>query len=175
MSEPRITGIHHVNFPVNDLERSRQWYQEVLGLQVLVDFPDEDGTVRGLAGLLAGTDPPVAVALREHPQAASGVRGFDPVSFAIADRAAADAWAEHLDALGKQHSPVTDGTLGWALDVSDPDGTVIRAVQHGTPRPRPDRPPRLRAPRSRRAGGPVTDTVTVYGKPGCPPSPPRCA
>jgi catechol 2,3-dioxygenase-like lactoylglutathione lyase family enzyme len=123
---PGITGIHHVKFPVSDLERSRRWYQEVLGLQVLVDFPDEDGTVRGLARLLPGTEPPVAVALREHPQAAAGVRGFDPVSFAIADRAAADAWAEHLDGLGVEHSPVTDGTLGWALDVPDPDGTVIR-------------------------------------------------
>jgi catechol 2,3-dioxygenase-like lactoylglutathione lyase family enzyme len=123
---PQITGIHHVKFPVTDLERSRRWYERVLGLQVLVDFPDEDGTVRGLAGLLAGTDPPVAVALREHAKAANGVTGFDPVSFAIADRAAADAWVDHLDALGVQHSPVIDGTLGWALDFPDPDGTVLR-------------------------------------------------
>lgn len=115
-----------MKFPVTDLDRSRRWYQEVLGLHILTGFPDEDGTVRGLAGMLPDTEPPVAVALRENPQAASGVRGFDPVSFAIADLAAADAWAEHPDALGVQHSPVTDVTLGWVLDVPDPDGTVIR-------------------------------------------------
>ena len=98
---------------------------EVLGLQVLVDLPDEDGVVRGLAGLLPGP-PPVAVALREDPTAAVGAAGFDPVSFSVADRDAAMAWAAHLDQLGVGHSEVTEGTLGWALDVPDPDGILIR-------------------------------------------------
>jgi hypothetical protein len=92
---------------------------------VLVDFPDEDGIVRGLAGQLPG-QPPVGLALREHPTAAAGAAGFDPVSFAIADRDAAFAWAEYLDRLGVQHSPVSEGTLGWTLDIADPDGTTIR-------------------------------------------------
>ena len=125
MAQPSIVGIHHVKFPVSDLQQSRVWYERVLGLQVLVDFPDEDGVVRGLAGLLPGT-PPVAVALRQHPTAAAGAAGFDPVSFAVTDREAALSWAEHLDQLGVEHSDVVEGTLGWALDVADPDGIVIR-------------------------------------------------
>ena len=125
MAQPSITGVHHVKFPVSNLQQSREWYLRVLGLQVLVDFPDEDGTVRGLAGLLPGS-PPLAVALRENPTAAAGAAGFDPVSFAVADRDAAMAWAAHLDQLGVSHSEVTEGTLGWALDVPDPDGIIIR-------------------------------------------------
>jgi catechol 2,3-dioxygenase-like lactoylglutathione lyase family enzyme len=125
MAQPSIVGVHHVKFPVSNLEQSRDWYERVLGLQVLVDFPDEDGVVRGLAGLLPGS-PPVAVALREHPTAAGGAAGFDPVSFAVADRDAAMAWAKHLDHLGVGHSDVVEGTLGWSLDTVDPDGIVIR-------------------------------------------------
>lgn len=81
--------------------------------------------MRGLAGLLPGT-PPVAVALREQPTAAAGAAGFDPVSFAVTDRDAALAWAEHLDHLGVEHSAVAAGTLGWTLDIADPDGIIIR-------------------------------------------------
>lgn len=125
MAQPSIIGVHHVKFPVSNLQQSRDWYERVLGLQVLVDFPDEDGVVRGLAGLLPG-EPPVAVALREHPTAAAGAAGFDPVSFAVTDRDAAVAWAEHLDSLGVEHSAVAVGTLGWTLDMPDPDGIVIR-------------------------------------------------
>ncbi len=125
MAQPSIIGVHHVKFPVSNLEQSRKWYERVLGLRVLVDFPDEDGVVRGLAGLLPGP-PPVAVALREHPTAAAGAAGFDPVSFAVTDRDAAMAWAEHLDHLGVEHSDVAAGTLGWTLDIADPDGIIIR-------------------------------------------------
>ena len=51
--------------------------------------------------------------------------GFDPVSFAVGDRSAARGWAEHLDGLGVRHSDVAEGTLGWTLDIADPDGTTI--------------------------------------------------
>ena len=125
MRHPSISGVHHLKFPVTDLERSREWYERVLGLRVLVDFPDEDGVVRGLAGELPG-DPPLSLALRENPAAALGVAGFDPVSFAIPDHAAALAWTRHLDDLGVGHSGVREGTLGWSLDIPDPDGLVIR-------------------------------------------------
>lgn len=125
MVQPSILGVHHVKFAVSDLQRSRDWYERVLGLQVLVDFPDDDGVVRGLAGLLPG-QPPLAVALRENPVAARGTAGFDPVSFAIADHDAARAWAQHLDQIGVTRSEVVAGTLGWSLDIADPDGTVIR-------------------------------------------------
>lgn len=43
MVGPSIIGVHHVKFPVSNLEQSRTWYQRVLGLRVLVDFPDDDG------------------------------------------------------------------------------------------------------------------------------------
>jgi hypothetical protein len=34
--------------------------------------------------------------------------------------------ADHLDRLRVEHSPITQGSLGWTLDIADPDGITIR-------------------------------------------------
>jgi Glyoxalase/Bleomycin resistance protein/Dioxygenase superfamily len=94
MANLTSTGIHHIKLPVSDLARSREWYERVLAYTVDRKFPDDDGIVRGVGGRLPGTDVPVA--LRQNAQAAAGSAGFDPVSFAIADRAAAGAWTAPL-------------------------------------------------------------------------------
>ena len=125
MGEPVLVGIHHVKFPVTDLARSRGWYERVFGLRPVLEFRDDhDGVVRGIAYDIPGV-PGVWVALRENPDAARGIAGFDPVSFAIADRAAAEAWVARLDELGVEHSPVIDATIGWLVVFHDPDGTEI--------------------------------------------------
>ncbi|WP_410637970.1 VOC family protein [Amycolatopsis sp. lyj-346] len=118
----KIEGFHHVKFPVRDLARSREWYERVLGLDVTHEFPDDDGVVRGVAGSVDG----VPVALRVQQKAAAGLAGFDPVCFAIADRAAAEAWIARLDELGVEHPPIVEATTGWMVRVNDPDGTEIR-------------------------------------------------
>lgn len=129
MAEVQFTGIHHVKLPVSDLARSREWYERVLAFTVERAFPDDDGVVRGVGGWLPGVGVPVA--LRQNAQAAAGNAGFDPVSFAIADRAAAEAWAAQFDALGVRHSGITAATRGWVVDVYDPDGLTIRLYSTG--------------------------------------------
>jgi catechol 2,3-dioxygenase-like lactoylglutathione lyase family enzyme len=125
MGEPVLVGIHHVKFPVTDLARSRGWYERVFGLRPVLEFRDDhDGVVRGVSYDVPGV-PGVNLALRENPVAARGIAGFDPVSFAIADRAAAEAWVARLDELGIGHSPVIDATIGWLVVFHDPDGTAI--------------------------------------------------
>ena len=125
MGEPVLVGIHHVKFPVTDLARSRGWYERVFGLRPVLEFRDDhDGVVRGIAYDVPGV-PGLQVALRENPDAARGIAGFDPVSFAIADRSAAEAWVTRLDELGIEHSPVIDATIGWLVIFHDPDGTEI--------------------------------------------------
>ncbi len=132
MATVTFTGIHHLKLPVSDLARSREWYERVLGYTVKLEFPDEDGVVRGVAGRLPGVG--VGVALRQNGQAAAGTAGFDPVSFAIADRTAAEAWVAHFDALGVRHSGIRGATRGWVVDVYDPDGLAIRLYSTGDDR-----------------------------------------
>jgi catechol 2,3-dioxygenase-like lactoylglutathione lyase family enzyme len=129
MADVTFTGIHHVKLPVSDLARSRAWYEQVLAFTVEFEFPDEDGVVRGVGGRLPGAGVPVA--LRQNAQAAAGNAGFDPVSFAVADRAAAEAWVAHFDALGVKHSGIRSATRGWIVDVDDPDGLTIRLYSTG--------------------------------------------
>ncbi|HLL66960.1 MAG TPA: VOC family protein [Micromonosporaceae bacterium] len=124
MSILTIVGIHHVKFPVTDLERSLRWHEAVFGLQITHEWPDENGKIRGVAGFMPGPAK-VQVALRENSGIAKGIAGFDPVSFALLDRPAIEAWAEHLDRLGIEHSPVITASIGYLLIFHDPDGTAI--------------------------------------------------
>jgi catechol 2,3-dioxygenase-like lactoylglutathione lyase family enzyme len=125
MSRPQIAGIHHLKLPVSDLAVSRAWYERVLGFEVAFEFPDDDGIVRGLAGTVPGLGE-VRIALRQHPDAARGIAGFDPVCFAIADHEAAQAWAHWLDEQGVKRSPVVEATSGWGVGFADPDGIELR-------------------------------------------------
>lgn len=150
MNVPPLDGVHHVKFPVSDLKASTAWYERVLGFRVEIEFADEDGTVRGVAGSAPGLGN-VGLALRENPEVAKGISGYDPVSFGIADRAAADAWVAWLDELGVDHSPVIEASIGWIVNFYDPDGTNIRLYSfaaHGvdhTGQPGYGRPVRIQA------------------------------
>jgi hypothetical protein len=53
------------------------------------------------------------------------------VSFAIADRVAAEEWTAHFDALGVRHSGIRGATRGWVVDVYDPDGLTVRLYSTG--------------------------------------------
>ncbi|WP_405866519.1 VOC family protein [Streptomyces sp. NBC_01515] len=134
---PELAGIHHVKMPVTDLDRSRDWYGRVLGFKVTHEFPDADGVVRGVAGEVPGLGDSM-LCLRVNSQAAQGCQGFDPVSFAVRDKADVEAWAAHLDTLGVPHSPVIEASIGWLLVFNDPDGLDLHlyswaahGVDHG--------------------------------------------
>jgi hypothetical protein len=81
--------------------------------------------VRGVAGVVPGLGE-TGLALRENPEVARALAGYDPFAFAIQDKAAAEAWVEKLDRLGVDHGPIIEATIGWIVSVRDPDGTEIR-------------------------------------------------
>jgi len=121
MTNPVLSGVHHVKIPVSDLARSVQWYGQVFGFVVTTEFPEADGAVRGVAGTIPGLGD-TQFTLRVNHDAARGCLGFDPVSFAVDDLADVQAWAAHLDSLGVAHSPVIEASVGWLLVFDDPDG-----------------------------------------------------
>ncbi|GAA3221742.1 VOC family protein [Dactylosporangium siamense] len=123
MSE--LSGFHHVKLPVADLDRSRAWYGEVLGLHVEIEFI-EDGVLRGLA--LADPTGSLRLALRLDPERSAALAGFDPVALAVPSRAAVQAWQHRLDELGQAHGGVVTGHNGGSvlIGLHDPDGIEIR-------------------------------------------------
>lgn len=121
----QFSQIHHVKLPVSDLSASRDWYQRILGFQAEIEFT-EGGEIRGLA--MTDRDRTVRLALRLDPERAAALSGFDPVALAVPTRDDVQAWVEHLDGSGAQHSGVVTGHRGGSVLVGlrDPDGIEIR-------------------------------------------------
>lgn len=119
-----LQGLYAVKLPVRDLAESRAWYEQVFGLSVEMEFPDADGVVRGLSGHLPGLAT-TWFALRESPDHAAGVDGFNLVNLAVENREALEQWSARLDELGVDHSPIIDATIGWIAVLNDPNGIEI--------------------------------------------------
>jgi catechol 2,3-dioxygenase-like lactoylglutathione lyase family enzyme len=120
-----ILGLLQVKLPVTDLARSVDFYTRLLGLRLCFEIV-EGGVLRG-AGLI-DRDARFNIALRDREVCAStpDLTGFDVVAFRPADRAALDRLAARCDEEGFTHSGVLDSAIGSFLDVTDPDGTVLR-------------------------------------------------
>jgi catechol 2,3-dioxygenase-like lactoylglutathione lyase family enzyme len=120
-----LSGFHHVKLPVADLDRSRSWYESVLGLRVEIEFA-EGGVVKGLA--LADSAGSIHLALRHDPARAAALAGFDPIALAVPTRDAVQAWRRRLDELGHPHGGGMTGHKGGSVLVGlhDPDGIEIR-------------------------------------------------
>ncbi|MBA3432152.1 MAG: VOC family protein [Actinobacteria bacterium] len=131
MAAGEILGLHHVKVPVTDLARSRAWYERVFELEPIMEFPDDDGVVRGVAYQPKNA---FALSLRENAKVAQGIAGFDPFAILLQGEADVQAWADRLDSLGVKHSPVIEATIGWILSFHDPDGLELRfytSIRHG--------------------------------------------
>lgn len=122
---PALDGIHHVTLTVSDLDRSVAWYTETLGFTEL-----QRVAVNGMAKAML-THGGLLVTLTEHgefaePGAFSERRtGLDHLGFAVPDRAALDAWAARLDALGVARGEVTRGRSGDLIAFRDPDNIAL--------------------------------------------------
>ena len=122
----------HIRITVNDIERSRAFYDAVLGLPVAIEMPaDADATTREALSFLFGG------VIYQLGDALFGLRpvgtdtfdedrtGLDHVSFAVADRAALDNAATVLDENGVRHGGIKDVGAGWILEFRDPDNIAL--------------------------------------------------
>ena len=120
-----ISGIHHVKLPVSDLARSRSWYEKVLGFEVTTEF-SEGGQVFGVALRRDGCQPQIA--LRQDPERARALSGFDAVALLVPTREEVHAWKAALDEAGEPHRGLVTGHRGGTVLVGlrDPDGIEVR-------------------------------------------------
>lgn len=119
-----LDGFHHVKLPVSDIQRSLDWYQRVLGLEVTIEFV-EDEVLMGVA--LSDPGQTVGLALRRDPERAAAIAGFDPVALCVPTEDALRAWQQRLDGLGEPHGAIVEGHAGSVLTgLHDPDGIEIR-------------------------------------------------
>jgi catechol 2,3-dioxygenase-like lactoylglutathione lyase family enzyme len=122
---PELGPIHHVKIPVSNVRASIDWYRQVLGLQVAIEFA-EAGELRGAA--LEAPDGTTPIALRHDPERAAALAGFDLVALGVPTRDGVHAWVDHFAAIDQQHGGIVTGHNGGTVLVGlhDPDGIEIR-------------------------------------------------
>ena len=123
---PPLRGIHHVKFAVSDLDRSLQFYQQVFNAErnSAFDHKHEDGSV--YAYILDVPNLGSRLELRLNSEEAQKQKGFDPITIAVDDRTALEAWGKYLDELKIEHSPVITAIQAWLIVFNDPDGRRLR-------------------------------------------------
>ena len=129
-----FTGFSHIALTVSELERSKQWYADVLGFQPLFENVDENG-IHVAFGVPAGGQ--VGVGLRQHPDGEAGSfsaqrAGLDHISFAVGSRADLEAWEQNFSSKSVAFSPIVDAPYGAVLSFKDPDGIALEAFAPAT-------------------------------------------
>lgn len=108
-----LAGVDHVSLTIRDLETSKRWYEDVLGLvtqrqanrngftRAILHFPGQ----RSVMGLTQhdATD----VELFHETRT-----GLDHVAFTVASRSDLEEWARHFDAEGVPFSGIIDDAGG---------------------------------------------------------------
>jgi glyoxylase I family protein len=141
MSELNLGPVHHIRLTVNDVERSKAFYTDVLGFQVAMDsLPPEDDEYYGVladnlqggvvlvnAGTFVGLRPTDASRQEAKDQFDPFRVGLDHLSFNVASRADLEAAARRLDEAGVPHSEIFELVpFGIALlPFKDPDGIQL--------------------------------------------------
>lgn len=126
---PAITGIAHIEFSVSQLERSVDWYCRLLGAREIFRDVSEKNQLSAVAIYEPNSRTVLAFTCHntQEPETFTPRRvGLDHASFAVADEAELEAWAEHLEALVV---PFTKNDEGYAksLNFLDPDGIALEA------------------------------------------------
>jgi glyoxylase I family protein len=132
MTEPiaRPTALAHVRVTVTDIARSKAFYQQLLGVDPVIDQIDEPGVTEDRERFYGGCVFPLGdQVFGLRPVAPSGQTfdpdtvGLDHVSFTLGSVDELHQAAARLDAAGIEHGEVTElGDAGMTiLSVQDPD------------------------------------------------------
>jgi catechol 2,3-dioxygenase-like lactoylglutathione lyase family enzyme len=120
----RVSGL---GIRVSDLERSKKFYTEVLGLKVAATVPAQGEPHEYLLGLTGNIRQDTLIVIRKG-EVKPGATEFGSITIVVPD---GRKMAERVVAAGYQHArPLADGTNF----VRDPDGYLIELYQRPTAR-----------------------------------------
>jgi len=128
---PNFNGVSHIELTVRDADRSASWYEQVLCMQRLREFPEYatpgvSARVIHVVNGAAGVD----IGLMQHDAGDAAEFsefrvGLDHLSLAVESRDELERWVEHLDRCGVSHSGLRDMPYGSVLVFRDPDNIQL--------------------------------------------------
>lgn len=132
---PELTALHHVGITVTDLERSEQWYGEMLGMVRVMEHFYPGGRVVVL--VRPGTAVDIGLDSHECNEGepfAPHRTGLDHLALSAPSRAELDSWHTYLTAKGVECSDIKDITEPLAFSLfsfTDPDGIALEIFYMG--------------------------------------------
>ncbi|MGF6889417.1 glyoxylase I family protein [Nocardia sp. GAS34] len=130
-----VNSVAHIRLTVQDIERSRAFYEQVFGWPVLLEVPADadDETRRRLTFLYGGV-------IYQMKQGRIGLRpvgtdrfdenrvGLDHLAFSVGSLAELESAAAHLDACGAVREDIKDIGHSYILEFRDPDNIALELV-----------------------------------------------
>jgi glyoxylase I family protein len=123
---PTFSGAHHVALTVQDVDASAAWYQDLFGMQPLMQADDENVRLR----VLAHPDSGLIIGLREYPAHDDGAfsefrTGLDHIAFTVSSRDELEVWQDVLAEKGIPFSPIAESPIGTLVVLRDPDNIQL--------------------------------------------------
>jgi glyoxylase I family protein len=122
-----VLGYHHLSLSVRDLDKSTEWYQQVLGLDVVAEI-EGDGFRRNR---LRAPGSGVTLTLTRHDEQSGESfserrAGMDHVAVQVAGVEEVKALKDRFAQLGVDHSEVKETSRGTAMiTLRDPDNIQV--------------------------------------------------
>ena len=127
-ADTKPTRVAGVGLRVSDLERSKRFYTEVLGLKVAARVPAQGEPIEYLLGLTGNIREDTLVVIRKA-EVTPGASEFGSITLVVPNGKKA---AERVVAAGYANArPIVEGTNF----VRDPDGYLIELYQRPAPKP----------------------------------------
>ena len=131
----RIAGLHHVTVICRDVERSVDFYRNLLGMRLVKQTVNPDD--RGARHLFFGDEdgrPGTLVTCLEYPQLGAGSVGAGSTHhFALAVESEEElaGWRDYLRSRGVPCTDVMDRTYFRSVYLRDPDGHIVELATSG--------------------------------------------
>jgi glyoxylase I family protein len=131
----RISGIHHITLICKEVERSVDFYRNLLGLRLVKQTVNEDD--RRARHLFFGDEegrPGTLVTCLEYPELDEGTVGRGSThhfALSVESEEELSGWRDYLISRGHPVTDVMDRTYFKSLYLRDPDGHIVELATTG--------------------------------------------
>jgi glyoxylase I family protein len=133
----RIAGLHHVTVICRDVERSVDFYRNLLGMRLVEQgVSDDDPDARHLVFGDADGKPGTLVTCLEYPELERGQVGIGSThhfALSVDSEEELSAWRDYLVAQGVACTEVMERAWTRSVYLRDPDGHIVELATAARP------------------------------------------